>query len=779
MSCFTLKITIIRKQIKPKNNAEKNFRQEEHILSCLRCLEHPNIIQLLTAFTIHQSHYFLFPLADGDLKDFLGNDGRLPGFETDHKIMQALYELASAIEAVHNYFSATFNLHMIGCHYDLKPDNILYRQDKFILSDFGLSRLTREEKGSQSLYRNGGAEYWAPECHAVDEGFKKLYVGRSSDMWSFGCILSEVLTYLQQGSAGVKEFSSRREVILAGFLSCKLFHEGNKPSEEVRQWLSRLGSWPSATKSQKRLLVLIEHLLQQDPDARPKAHDATLLLFCNAQDEVYQTVNFKFEQLSQQSDLEMKIEYQRFRICGEILGFGCLGQASNIISQQMARPFRDMQRIRSCMAKLQLEVEKLSAVLISSEAKSYRSCFHLQKILDDVWDMQAPMVREQMAKTLENRILSTENGDSLMTTEVANQILDTSSLDGSRTLYRRIGLLAAMKRIATALGNRGKSQQSMLLDEGRIRKPPRDFHWYRLSTLQEASGVEQQVLIERLEYDGSWYKRKDELIQRVEDISSFRAPLAASHIFPVLTSAGYYHDLGMHSFRIVYYLPRRQPEHHPSASKIENLKSLRDVMLKTKSRTQRPSLDQVFDTSLKMLNVVLTMHKAGWFHKSISSYNIIFFPDRFSCIVEAITEPYFIGFGYSRLNDETAFTQGPSEQLDYQHPEYLKGLSRFCHKFEYYSVGLVLLELGLWSPLGVMTRNVRGSPAEMLEFLLETEVPKLKTYMGVAYEEAVAACLKGDFGDSSDPIQVLEAFEQQVLLKVERPTLTPISSTRK
>ena len=107
---------------------------------------------------------------------------RLPGFQTDNEVFQTLYELASAIEAVHNYFSDIFNVRKIGCHYNLKPDNILYRPGKLILSDFGLSRLSSEDKGSKSLYRNGGAEYWAPECHSTDEDFKKLHVDRSSDM---------------------------------------------------------------------------------------------------------------------------------------------------------------------------------------------------------------------------------------------------------------------------------------------------------------------------------------------------------------------------------------------------------------------------------------------------------------------------------------------------------------------------------------------------------------------------------------------------------------------
>lgn len=116
------------------------------------------------------------------MKHFLSQENRLLGFQTDSEVFQALYKLASAIEAVHNYFSNTFNIWKIGCYYDLKPDNILYRRGKLILSDFGLSRLRDKDEGSKLLYRNGGAEYWAPKYHSVDKYFKKLHVGRSSDI---------------------------------------------------------------------------------------------------------------------------------------------------------------------------------------------------------------------------------------------------------------------------------------------------------------------------------------------------------------------------------------------------------------------------------------------------------------------------------------------------------------------------------------------------------------------------------------------------------------------
>lgn len=251
----------------------------------LRCLRHPNIIQLLTAYTIIETHNLLFPFANGDLRYFFRQDNRPPGFDNDNDIFQALYKLASAIKAVHDYFSETFNLRKIGCHYDLKPDNILYRSGKLILSDFGLSKLSEEKNGSKSLYRNGGGEYMAPECVSVQDDFRKLQVGRSNDMWSFGCILFKMLTFIQEGPWGISRFSESRIIVFAGYLACKAFNGGDKPHDGVVKWLFRLKS-AMTTKAQDQLMTAVQDLLQMEPSERPKANELTLRLFYTAQHEL-------------------------------------------------------------------------------------------------------------------------------------------------------------------------------------------------------------------------------------------------------------------------------------------------------------------------------------------------------------------------------------------------------------------------------------------------------------------------------------------------------------
>lgn len=751
-----------------------DYQREQHILCMLRCLSHPNIVKLLTAYTINQTHNFLFPIADGDLKSIFRQQGRPPGLETDNSVFQALHELASAIQAVHDYFSEKFSIRKIGCHYDLKPENILYRSGKFILSDFGLSRLSEEDDGSDSLYQNGAADYWAPECRALQERFKSRPIGRSSDMWSFGCILLEMLTYLQQGPSGVKHFAEKRTVDLASFWTCRAFHGGDKPNESVVQWISTL--LLTAPTGQNAFLIVIQDLLQIKPSERPKAKDITLDLFHIAQHELYTSIDHLFHKVLVIPDLELEVEYERFKLCGERTGIkddlGSFRTLRNIHESH----FETLQTVREELLKLREEVERL---LENKGPRNFRLHYHVQKVIDKLWDMQQAQTRLSMANQLEIRLLSAEDSVQLKAIEATFSTIDitpekpmTTGFLSRSAAHRRIGLLAAMKQISLALNNRTQSIKGPLFEEQYIIHPLQSFHWHYTGIYQPPDGVKTQVLVERLVYDDSWLGRTDELLQRVENIASICAITSTSLAFPILTCVGFYHNLGSRVFDIVYKFPPRPIDLLLSIPDVETPTSLRAIFAKVRQRSQRPSLDQLVAIALKLISVVMTMHKANWLHKSISSYNIIFFPDRFTSLADSMSSPFFTGFNYSRHNLRTeftqflSFTQEHSEQLDYQHPIYQRGRERYRQEFDYYSIGVVLLELGFWLPIKHIMRDIRGSPEQALEALLKDYVPSLKSFMGNAYAEAVGACLRIDFGDSSNTVEVQENFERNVLQKI-------------
>ncbi|KAL9615142.1 MAG: hypothetical protein Q9167_000460 [Letrouitia subvulpina] len=108
--------------------------------------------------------------------------------------------------------------------------------------------------------------------------------------------------------------------------------------------------------------------------------------------------------------------------------------------------------------------------------------------------------------------------------------------------------------------------------------------------------------------------------------------------------------------------------------------------------------------------------------------------------------PYLVNFSHSRPDGNVWTTDGPAPERDYQHPEYLMDEDprpRFKPQYDCYSMGVVLLEVGLWQPVIEMLRGKGGSPAELRNTLLQEYVPRLRRNIGKRYRNATRECLKG------------------------------------
>lgn len=234
-------------------------------LSILRLLKHPCLVDLLACFTYRERYNFIFPLADGgSLADLLSGKRPSP-FNSSKEIFIALCGLISTVRAVHDYFAD--GVEIIGCHRDLKPSNILLNGTTMLLADFGLCRFKQVEDGSASYFRAGRGDYLAPECEDLDELFKKHVIRRSSDIWSLGCILSEVLTFILTGVEGVQQFRSSRRFKKDGVVYYR-FHQGpNTVNQGVWESLDALAL--DANQHTRTPLSIIKELLVLDSGERP------------------------------------------------------------------------------------------------------------------------------------------------------------------------------------------------------------------------------------------------------------------------------------------------------------------------------------------------------------------------------------------------------------------------------------------------------------------------------------------------------------------------------
>jgi hypothetical protein len=153
----------------------------------------------------------------------------------------------------------------------------------------------------------------------------------------------------------------------------------------------------------------------------------------------------------------------------------------------------------------------------------------------------------------------------------------------------------------------------------------------------------------------------------------------------------------------------------------------------------------------------------------------------------SIASPYLIGFNHSRQNETGAFTTGPTnypELRDYQHADYVtKKVTTFRPEFDFFSLGIVLLEIGIWRTLDQMTDRVKQlhySPRELLEYILRDYVPLLRYYKGEKYMNATKTCLSGAFLFTDRDNRSTVALEAELdrtslLLRFEQMVVLPLS----
>lgn len=140
----------------------------------------------------------------------------------------------------------------------------------------------------------------------------------------------------------------------------------------------------------------------------------------------------------------------------------------------------------------------------------------------------------------------------------------------------------------------------------------------------------------------------------------------------------------------------------------------------------------------------------------------------------------FVGFLYSRPSDDNAFTEFVIDPLEvaYQHPDYLTGQGnlRYRLQFGYYSLGLILLEIGRWKSLEHMSDKI-GSREVMRKQLPKDDVPGLGQRMGSIYQNVTALCL----GDGFRPMAGMENSTRgdvELRLKFSKQVVSQLASCR-
>lgn len=233
------------------NSEDRAYEKERDILQEIvrNAKKHSNIMTSLGSMENGLTYSLFMPLADCDLKQYMERHPRGPKSPLDKaKIVQCAVGLTGAIEYLHEELESP-DYEKLSCfHMDLKPQNILVvidpitGEENWKLSDFNMSRVKMKRKHSAeqlslrrgltfgdnvyeinrifkrrlpdvantestdyTINRRGTGTYLAPE--ACVDGHS---VQAESDIWSLGCVISVVFSYLYGGHSAVEEFANKR-----------------------------------------------------------------------------------------------------------------------------------------------------------------------------------------------------------------------------------------------------------------------------------------------------------------------------------------------------------------------------------------------------------------------------------------------------------------------------------------------------------------------------------------------------------------------------------------
>ncbi|RYP93465.1 hypothetical protein DL770_000349 [Monosporascus sp. CRB-9-2] len=194
---------------------------------------------------------------------------------------------------------------------------------------------------------------------------------------------------------------------------------------------------------------------------------------------------------------------------------------------------------------------------------------------------------------------------------------------------------------------------------------------------------------------------------------------------------------------------------YPEGKESDPITLLQRLKGKRNLETQ-PFLGDKFQLAFALADFLKEFHTINWLHENFNSHNVLFWESPTNndanelTISHELRQPYVVGLQKSRPDGSFWQTDGPSTGKnleDYQHPEYASA-ERYRQIFDYYSLGVVLLEIGLWRPLSTWKLKFREyGLARIQSELIRTCGTHLGIKMGVAYRDIVLRCMDGSLED--------------------------------
>lgn len=300
--------------------------------------------------------------------------------------------------------------------------------------------------------------------------------------------------------------------------------------------------------------------------------------------------------------------------------------------------------------------------------------------------------------------------------------------------------------------------------------------------------VEQPVLVEYATFDPTYrYTEVSPPTDRLDTLLSILTKLSSDQPrIATLNCLGYFEDPRQPRFGLVFELP--QSTYSGASDAHKPIDELRPVTLLSvlqtgskslnNSNSATPPLEDRFRLAYSLATTFSKIHSDNFVHKDLNSSNILVFRKNrrqsanTRALQYALRSPVVCSFDLFSEYDIDATTTMPTLNI-YRHPEDPKftGLKDRHHgpQFDMYSLGLILLEIGLWQPLADLWKP-KYTLADFKQRVEDVYIRRLASKCGTAYMQVVRDCFYAvdRIETGPDGLQHFAQLYNRIVIRLQR-----------
>lgn len=702
---------------------DETYTNEIRVLRTLQELKHPNILKLLACYTHKSKHNIISTyVPKGNLQTYLEEDQ--PGNTSLPEMLHRIAGLVSSIWALHDIVRADVDAVQKGQHQDLRPANILYDGTRFILSDFGLSNVKAAADTSGTSFKGRTGFYQAPESAELIRPYREHKTTRASDIFALGCIIADLIVHFVRGSSGIKEFRERRKFQVADFVH-NLYHKGSAPNEAVFQYLAQIITQYKDTRLDN-IVKLIEDMLQIKPASRPVAFKVAARVNAITVAAFADKINNQFSEVTKIADAI--VEHARF------MSWATHADAAYFLSLPGPQNNKIFDEIVELLRKMSLA---LQAIKDNKHEGAYRAFFFVRhtnhNLLSLLPESTKELVRDRV-KTIILKEFSSDLDDSgLRALQSAFSTGEIDSMMNAKRLVNNINKSIEPAKTSGWAFDRDNSKY-------RIKHSEPDGTHRIVQALDHGTKQMATFFEESITYDDiACRERLRPRLHALCDLLSKQQPLGKLKTLHVY---GMYDDQHSYSYNLLY----RFPDGAISTGNDPMPQSLEKV-LRSGTPSTMPALEIRIRLAHCLAESLAAFHDFNWYHKNLTSRSILFFPTTDSDR-ERYTMPYLVGFQHSRPGSQDR-SEGPvvdKSHRRYHNPNYMGKAfwqyEKFRPEYDYYSLGILLLELGTWKTIDILMDGYASlDDASFAQAIIGNQIQPLRSLTSTKYASIVERCL--------------------------------------